>query len=61
MNELVLIVPKNGAKVRDPETKEYLKQAGEVKPKSLYYLRRAKEGDVEILPVETKTLTKKEK
>lgn len=61
MNELVLIVPVNGAKVRDPETKEYLKKEGEVKPKSLYYLRRAKEGDVEIKPVENKSLTKKEK
>ena len=39
-----------GRSVRDPETKEVLNEAGEYKPRSGFWLKRIKQGDV----VETK-------
>lgn len=39
-----------GRSVRDPDTKEVLAEAGEYKPRSGFWLKRIKQGDV----VETK-------
>lgn len=50
------VVPKKGLLVRDPNTREPLKAAGELKPRNTYWLRRIKEGSVLI--VEPKKETK---
>ncbi len=42
----IKVKPKEGLMVRDPETREPLKSAGEVKPRNSYWLRRLKEQDV---------------
>lgn len=52
------VKPKKGLLVRDPETREPLKAAGEEKPRDIYWLRRVASGDVE--EVKTKSATKKE-
>lgn len=46
----IFIKPKGSLKVRDPRTGEHLPEAGTEKPRSHYWLRRIKDGDV----VETK-------
>lgn len=50
MRERVLMRPtRKGLFIRDPITKQILKEEGEMKPKSTYWLRRIKDGDVEIV------------
>lgn len=44
-NELYLI-PKAGVTVRDPTTGKPLATSGETKPKTSYWLRRLRDGDV---------------
>lgn len=44
---MIKIKPVQGAVVRDPETKELLAASGESKPRSSYWLRRLRDGDVE--------------
>lgn len=56
MNQ-VFIKTVKGRSVRDPETKQLLAETGEYKPRSGFWLKRLKQGDV----VETKpTKTTKE-
>jgi len=52
------VKPKKGLLVRDPETREPLKDTGEEKPRDIYWLRRVAAGDVE--EVKAKSATKKE-
>ena len=46
MTQTIFIKPANGAKVRDPVTKQHLKAEGERKPRSSYWLRRIASGEV---------------
>lgn len=48
------IKPAKGLVVRDPETHDPLKAAGEIKPRNAYWLRRLSDKSV----VEVKTTTK---
>ena len=41
------IKPAPGRKVRDPQSGEHLSEAGEEKPRTSYWLRRIKDGDVQ--------------
>ena len=43
------VKPKKGLLVRDPNTREPLKSAGEIKPRNTYWLRRIKEGSALIV------------
>ena len=47
--QTVKLKPKKGLLVRDPETREPLKAAGETKPRNTYWLRRLKEGSAVIV------------
>ena len=40
------IKPAPGLKIADPETGEYLPETGKVMPRSAFWLRRVKDGDV---------------
>ena len=42
----VTLKPGDGLTIRDPETLQFLSEAGEIKPLSAYWLRRLAEGDV---------------
>ncbi|WP_340617231.1 DUF2635 domain-containing protein [Xenorhabdus entomophaga] len=54
MTELHL-KPANGLVVRDPETCQPLATEGERKPRTAYWLRRLKDGDVtEVAPLKLK-------
>lgn len=48
------VKPKKGLLVRDPETREPLKAAGEEKPRTTYWLRRIKDESV----IEVKSIAK---
>lgn len=51
MSNTFFIKPKPGLIVRDPATKEPLADAGESKPRSMYWLRRHRDGSVvEVQP-----------
>jgi hypothetical protein len=52
---MMKIKPKSGLIIRDPETLEQLAIKGEDKPRSSYWLKRLKDGDVEL--VETNQVT----
>lgn len=43
------IKPVSGLTVRDPETYQPLAVEGEVKPRTAYWLRRLKDGDVVLI------------
>ncbi len=43
------IKPKTGVTVKDPETLVPLKNAGEEKPRNIYWLRRVKDGDCLVI------------
>ncbi|EEY13310.1 DUF2635 domain-containing protein [Mannheimia haemolytica] len=56
------IKPKAGLIIRDPNTFEPLSEKGEEKPKSGYWLKHLKNGDVELVeakPNERKTKSEK--
>ncbi len=59
----IKIKPLNGLIVRDPETREPLKDEGEEKPRNLYWLRRIQDKSVELVSSTkaktTKATTKK--
>ena len=42
------IKPVSGVTARDPDTLEPLAKSGEHKPKSSYWLRRLRDGDIEV-------------
>lgn len=42
------IIPKKGLKVRDPDTKKHLKEEGEDKEITAYWIRREVAGEVVI-------------
>lgn len=42
----MFVRPKPGLKVRDPDTKGFLPEAGAEVPPSLYWTRRVRDGDV---------------
>lgn len=46
MTKTFFIKPADGAKVRDPVTKQHLRAEGESKPRSNYWLRRVASGEV---------------
>ncbi|MCY9805320.1 DUF2635 domain-containing protein [Vibrio scophthalmi] len=52
------IKPQTGLTVRDPETREPLKAAGEEKPRNTYWLRRVKDKSVTIVGAKKNTSTK---
>jgi hypothetical protein len=56
----VFIKPKEGIKVRDPHTKQYLPEEGAFVELSSYWKRRLKDGDVieEKLPKKSKVVKK---
>ncbi|AMF92373.1 DUF2635 domain-containing protein [Vibrio fluvialis] len=56
--QTIKVKPQKGLLVRDPETREPLKAAGEEKPRNPYWLRRIK--DQSVVLVTTKTATNKE-
>lgn len=47
--EKFYLVPVEGRRVKDPETRQVL-TAGELKPKTNYWQRRLRDGDVEERP-----------
>ena len=49
----MFVRPAEGLKIRDPETGNYLPDTGQIVPRSSFWLRRLKDGDV----VETTTPT----
>lgn len=53
-----LVRPLNGYKIRNPQTMKHLSEAGERVKKSSYWLRRKKEGSIEIID-ESENQTKK--
>ncbi|GIC79503.1 DUF2635 domain-containing protein [Moritella sp. F3] len=53
----IKVKPKKGLLVRDPNTREPLKAAGELKPRNTYWLRRINDADV-LLVTESKKETK---
>jgi len=46
MSNDLFLIPRDGLTVRDPKTREPLRAEGERKPRSSYWLRRLKDGDV---------------
>lgn len=46
MIKTIFIRPAPGLKVRDPVTKQHLREDGEEKPRSTYWLRRLAKGEV---------------
>lgn len=48
MTDQLFIKPADGCKVRDPGTGALLDAAGEAKPKTTFWLRRLRDGDVEV-------------
>lgn len=42
----VSVRPAPGLKIRDPETGHYLPEAGQIVPRTPYWLRRLRDGDV---------------
>ena len=52
------IKPTKGLTVRDPETREPLKAAGEEKPRNTYWLRRVKDKSVTVMDAKKNTSTK---
>ena len=59
MQPAAVLIPVNGAKVRDPKTMVYLAEEGEVKPliraEGRYWRRRINDGSVMIKPVPTRS------
>ncbi|WP_375751605.1 DUF2635 domain-containing protein [Vibrio sp. HN007] len=53
----IKVKPKKGLMVRDPETREPLKSAGEEKPRNTYWLRRIK--DESVVEVKASSTTQK--
>ena len=62
MQPAAVLIPVNGAKVRDPKTLTYLAEEGEVKPliraEGRYWRRRINDGSVMIKPALTRTTKK---
>lgn len=54
--EKVFVKPAPGRMVRDPATGLPLPERGAVVEKTQFWLRRVKDGDVEMLPVEKKEM-----
>ena len=54
------IKPAKGLTVRDPETREPLKAAGEIKPRNAYWLRRLSDKSVVEVQTTTKATANKE-
>ena len=54
--EKVFVKPAPGRMVRDPATGRPLPERGAVVEKTQFWLRRVKDGDVEMLPVEKKEM-----
>ncbi len=44
----MFVKPKSGLKVRDPQTRAFLPEAGAEAPQSLYWTRRVRDGDVVV-------------
>jgi len=42
----VSVRPASGLKIRDPETGHYLPETGQIVPRTPFWLRRLKDGDV---------------
>lgn len=42
----MFVRPADGLKIRDPETGNYLPETGQIVPRSSFWLRRLKDGDV---------------
>lgn len=49
--DLVFVKPLGGAKIRKPDTKEYLKDEGEELERSSFWIRRQMAGEVSITKV----------
>lgn len=49
----VFVKPAKGCKVRDPNTMAFLPDEGEEKPRSTYWLRRIRMGDVDVVEAAT--------
>ncbi len=62
MTDMIFIKPAKSVKVRDPQSGEHLLDTGEAKPRTRYWLRRLKDGDVVEAqpPKSTKKATSKE-
>ncbi len=48
MSETMFVVPESGRRVVDPATRQALPAAGADVPRSTYWLRRVREGDVSV-------------
>jgi len=46
--QMAMLYPVPGRLIRDPETRQKLADAGELKPMSSYWLRKIKDGDVSV-------------
>jgi len=42
----MFVRPADGLKIRDPETGNYLPETGQIVPRTPFWLRRLKDGDV---------------
>jgi hypothetical protein len=51
MKKVKLYPAREGLIIRDPRTMKPLAETGEEKPKSGYWLRRIREGDVTLTPL----------
>ena len=60
MNKSVVIKPKKGLKVFNPATKLHIKESGEEVVVSTYWMRRFREGEIEVIEPAVK-LSKKTK
>lgn len=49
MTQTLFIRPASGLKVRDPITKQHLREEGESKPRTNYWLRRVRAGEVVVI------------
>ena len=47
MSDTMFLVPKPGTQVRDPVTAEPLPESGAAKPRTAYWFRRLRDGDVQ--------------
>lgn len=61
--DAAILIPVNGARVRDPKTLNYLQESGELKPligrEGRYWRRRLNDGSVKIKPETKKKTVKK--
>lgn len=51
----MFVRPAEGLNIRDPETGNYLPESGQIVPRSSFWLRRLKDGDVVETTIPTAT------